>query len=104
MAVRNDPDRMIDYLNSLVELDRKAISELVKSHVVCNSELTDHESVQVATVAGGFTVGMLGILNGYFGTIDEPGDHYGYGPITVVLDLDGVCRFERTAELKECKI
>lgn len=82
-------DDAIKLLNELLELDRPAVATLIANHVPCNLALADHETVQCAAQHGGFRVGMLGILNGLFGTLpdgrgkiesvfedsDDPADH-----------------------------
>lgn len=63
-------DEAIAYLNELIEADRPAIAALIANRVPCNEALADHNTVQVQAQHGGFHVGMLGILNGLFGTVD----------------------------------
>lgn len=78
----------IDYLNELIELDKPAIAALIANRVPCNEVLAHHPTVQVRAQNGGFHVGILGILNGLFGTLEN-----GWGPITFVFedgDLQGV--------------
>ncbi len=92
--IRPDTDELIAFLNSLLEVDRGAISTLMlQRKVVCKQALLDHSTVQ----CGPEGVGMLGILNGYCGTLDE-GEHAGWGPISAVADKRTclIRRFERT--------
>lgn len=102
MTIRGDTDDLIEFLNELLALDPVAISNLVGNRVTCNEALAHHPSVQVRGEYGErgvYTVGLLGILNGYCGTIDG-GDKNGWGPITAVMSHDdrlGITRFERTA-------
>jgi len=82
------PDDAIRYLNELIEIDRPAMAALIANRVPCNQAMADHPTVQVRAQHGGFTVGMVGILNGMFG-IDEDG----FGPIVWIFkdgDLTGV--------------
>lgn len=107
--IRPDVDDMIAFLNSLVAIDRAAIQELMSVRVPCGNELADHPSVQVATCTddkivgsafmrvGESRVGILGLLNGYFGTIDE-GPRKGWGPISAHYDNGFLVRFDRTKE------
>lgn len=101
MAIRPDTDDLITFLNSLVEIDRYAMQELIGARVSCNEELANHPSVQVAAhphphvPPGQFRVGVLGILNGYAGTYDE-GPRAGWGPIQAVYEDGRLIRFERT--------
>lgn len=100
--VRPDTDDMIAFLNALLEIDRYAIAELLTVRVLCNQELADHPSVQVSgsegttfVRPGTFRVGMLGILNGYCGTL-EGGERDSWGPISAVYEEGQLARFERT--------
>jgi len=78
-------DATIAYLNVLIELDRPAIAALVANRVPCNEALAEHPTCQVGAQHGGFHVGLLGLLNGLFGTFDE-GEHLGWGPIKAVFE------------------
>lgn len=112
MTIRKDTDELISFLNSLVEIDRYAIAELLCTRVVCNEVMAGHPTVQVAAgseksnvtyiAPGQYRVGILGILNGYCGTIDDDGPRRGWGPIAAVYDQGRLQRFERseTAEFK----
>lgn len=105
MPVRADTDDLIAFLNSLVAIDPYAMAELLCIRVPCNQVLADHPSVQVA--AGGersgytfiapntFRVGMLGVLNGFCGTLDD-GPRKGWGPIAAIYDDGKLLRFERS--------
>lgn len=84
-------DQMIDYLNELIELDRPAIAALIANRVPCNQALADHPTVQVHQQNDGFHVGLLGIINGFFGVNDN-----GWGPITVVFEDGNLRGFVRT--------
>ncbi len=46
-----------------------------------------------------FRVGMLGVLNGFCGTIDD-GPRKGWGPIAAIYDEGKLLRFERTENSK----
>ncbi len=88
------PDRVIDLLNELVKLDPEAAHALMEYRVPCNEALGDHPSIQVVQGESGLVVGLLGVLNGFFGADEE-----GWGTICGVYD-DGddgkLLRFERT--------
>lgn len=75
--------RIIEYLNSLLEVDRSAIAALVANHVPCNQALADHPTVQVGAQGGGHHVGLLGILNGLCGIRLD-----GFGYIGACFDED----------------
>ena len=101
MPIRNETNDLIAFLNTLVELDPDAISDLLSNRVFCNEKLAEHPTVQVSdctsdNVVGQYQVGILGILNGFCGII-ERGPKAGYGPITARYDEDGMLvGFERT--------
>jgi hypothetical protein len=111
MTIRPDTDALIAFLNAVVAIDPYAIAELLCIRVPCNRALADHPSVQVAVggdgcpityiAPGSFRVGILGILNGYCGNIDD-GPLEGWGPIAAIYDEGRLLRFERTetAEFK----
>lgn len=73
----------VDLLNSLLKIDRKAISELFQTRVKCNKKLGDHPTVQVYLnkKENQDYVGLLGILNGLFGIAED-----GYGAIEINVD------------------
>lgn len=77
------PQQAVEFLNSLLTVDDLAISSLINNRIPCNRELADHPHVQVTASRSGYLVGMLGILNGIFGTKDD-----GRGFIRAVYDSD----------------
>jgi len=72
---------VVEFLNQLLEADRPAVAALIANRVPCNQVLADHPTVQVGVVHGGFSVGMLGIINGLFGTYPD-----GFGCIAAWYD------------------
>lgn len=92
-------DETIVFLNSLLEVDRKGMSDLFQQRAYCNEALADHETVQVyaridkCNPEGNiYKVGILGLLNGLFGKSDEDG----YGAISMSINDDGLIeKFER---------
>ena len=76
-------DDVIDLLNELLAIDPRAITQLVETRVPCSSLLLGHPSVQVVDMEDGTGphVGVLGVLNGFFGA-----DSDGWGRITAVYD------------------
>ncbi len=87
---------IIALLNECLEKDRPAVAALIANRVPCNQELADHPTVQAGAQHGGFHVGMLGILNGLCGTLEN-----GSGLITARFDGDNekgfdLVRFELT--------
>ncbi len=84
------------FLNELLSLDQKAMQTLVDQRVNCSKQLADHPTVQVCGyripvdfIEGqdsvpGYSVGLLGILNGLFGSDAER-----WGAIAAVYEADG---------------
>lgn len=75
---------VVDVLNDMLKRDYHAVEALMRNRVYCNAALADHPSIQTSSV-GAHSVGLLGILNGLFGTIEE-GPKAGFGPITMEAD------------------
>ena len=67
-----DPNLVIDFLNSILEIDGNALNALISHRVFCNKELGEHETVQtLCDTDGNYTVGLLGILNGMCGKKED---------------------------------
>ncbi len=104
MPIREEiAEAFVHYLNSLAQIDNKALAELIAHGVPCNQALHDHPTVQVRDHGKGAscaTVGFLGILNGFFGTYDES-PCKGYGPIAVVTNArtTTITRFGLTRDI-----
>jgi hypothetical protein len=64
-------DLIIERLNDIAETDRAAIDALLKVRVLCNEAMATHPTVQVVGLEDGGMVGVLGILNGIVGVIDD---------------------------------
>lgn len=81
------PDDAIRYLNDLLAIAPETIQTLVNLRIPAPKAIVDHPTVQVQspTVAidGPPVVGLIGILNGLFGT-----NLAGTGPIAIVYDDD----------------
>jgi hypothetical protein len=87
-------DSALVLLNACMALDPKAMHALIESRVPCNDALADHPTVQVLSVDGQPHVGILGLINGLFGT-----DQVGRGPIAAVFGDDGkLASFEPTQD------
>lgn len=91
-------DQVLELLNDALALDPLAMTELFEHRVECVKELADHPTIQCVESydgVGGYGVGVLGLLNGLFGT-----DVRGWGALQMVVDDtdDGVMirRFQRT--------
>lgn len=93
-GIRDDVDDIIKYLNYLIVLDEKCITNLIDTRVPCNDAITNHQTVQVGAAsdfsvgADGYVVGLLGILNGYFGAYLD-GSAKGKGAISAWREPDG---------------
>lgn len=91
-------DQVIDELNAMVKCDQPAMHALVETRVPCQGLLA-HSSVQCVQGDDNlWYVGLLGIINGLFGTIPF-GDKQGWGPIAAVFNDKGqLTHFRRTAD------
>ena len=68
-----DPQIIIDKLNQILLKDSIAISALIEHRIPCSDLLGKDETVQCNfdKDINGFTVGMLGIINGLVGVKDD---------------------------------
>ena len=74
---------VIALLNDACEKDLDAMDALAKARVACNDALAAHPTIQVGKLGGDeYKVGIIGILNGIFGTADD-----GYGAIAGTFDI-----------------
>lgn len=63
------PRDVVALLNEINAFDPVLARGLVENRVPCNAAIADHPSIQVNEQADGSTaVGVLGVLNGLFGT------------------------------------
>lgn len=102
MAIRDDVDEMIEFLNGLAQLDPVGMGKLIAARVPCNAAIAGHPTVQVGEgrefgqPEEGWMFGVLGMLNGFYGKFDD-GEWQGAGPIAATLDVSGRCvGFRRT--------
>jgi len=64
-------DEAIEYLNSVLEADPLAMRALLCLFIPCNEKLANHPTaICNGHWAEGFTIGLLGLLNGMFGFDD----------------------------------
>jgi hypothetical protein len=70
--------RIVRVMNEALESDPKAIRGLVS----CNDVLADHPSIQVQQETEGYSVGLLGLLNGIAGTFPDS-----YGRVHAIFDV-----------------
>lgn len=86
-------DIAIERLNSMLEVDRAAVTRLVEMRLPC-TDMVDHPTAQVyEDDSGQCWIGHLGLLNGIFGI-----DAKGWGPIAAVFDQGHLTHFTRTTE------
>lgn len=87
-------DEAIAVINSLLALDRMAISRLLMTRHPVNAGVAGHPTVQVFRQGQAVSVGALGLLNALFGK-----DREGRGGITMIPGDGGgggIARVERT--------
>ena len=82
-----------EFLNELLKVDYDTINKLFSIRMACNGELADHPTVQVLQVGGNktnpyFVVGIIGLLNGLFGTTE-----HGWGRLCVNAEKDKILSF-----------
>ncbi len=91
---------MAAYLNSLIPLDKELLTKMVMDRQLCRKGFVEHPSIQTADrmsllcpdadelVKLGYAyVSWLGLLNGFYGVIDDEDSRYnGYGPLQAILD------------------
>jgi hypothetical protein len=76
---------VVELLNGLCQSDPVAMGKLIENRVPCSDTLIEHPSIQVISNENGqTTLGVLGILNGFFGA-----DVNGWGAIAAVREEDG---------------
>lgn len=81
-------DDVIKVLNDALDHDRVAMQSLIESRVQCSDSFIEHPSIQVGhNHEGHVEIGMLGIINGLFGT-----DDMGSGPVGAYYDGSGQLR------------
>ena len=76
-------EETVEFLNSMFKTDPTATHLLFSCRVTCNEDLADHPSIQVRCEGDNCSVGVIGLLNGLFGTNKE-----GWGFIASVYDVD----------------
>ena len=95
---RIDPDFVISYLNTLLELDNDCMQELFSTRVGCNSDIEQNsEAVVIITFdSNGYKfrqLGLIGIINGLIG-LDK--DDCGYIAAEVGCSSNKILKFVRT--------
>jgi len=78
------PQDVVDLLNESFRLDSAATRLFRENKVKCNDALAEHPSIQIGENSNGNTLGILGFLNGLFGTNDN-----GYGCIAANYNENG---------------
>lgn len=74
---------VVEFLNNLLKIDKDAIMNLIENRVRCNDAIGNHEEVQASFNSGRLSLGLLGLINGFFGVNDK-----GYGCIVAHYDGD----------------
>jgi hypothetical protein len=78
-------ERIVDYMNGLVALDKPCVAALIANRIPCNKAFSDHPTCQSSAQNGGFHVGVLGLLNGICGVYDD-GPKKGWGAIAATFE------------------
>lgn len=97
-------DHAVAVLNRALASDPEAVRALLFQRLPCNEALADDPTIQVCGVGEDerhpetCAVGVLGLINGLFGTIPAGHPRAGWGPIAAVAESQGgpIVRFERT--------
>ena len=79
-------DHAVEVLNVALDADPDAMRQLIENRVPCNTGLAGHPTIQVKREpmsSTGYSVGMIGIINGICGT-----QHDGWGHIAIEVDAD----------------
>jgi hypothetical protein len=58
---------VVDLLNEIGRIDPEALALLIETRVPCSAKLAVHPTIQVINTREGYSVGLLGVLNGLFG-------------------------------------
>ena len=80
-----------EILNDLLKIDYDACFRLVNHRETCNVKVYNHPTIMVAEIAGEYTVGIIGLLNGMFGIRED-----GFGQLCYNMDNDS----EKITEFK----
>ena len=84
-------ERLVKLLNEILKTDPIALACLINNRVPANTSLANHPTVQTFMDGNGFTVGLLGILNGLCGVTADGLGHivavYSDDPIPVLLQF-----------------
>jgi hypothetical protein len=87
-------ENVCSLMNNLLTLDPECINKLIRTRIKCNDRIANHPTVQISSNPD--SVGIVGILNGFFGVRKD-----GYGPICVELDTDNkIIKFKKTPSKK----
>lgn len=90
-------DEVIAFLNELLKVDSAAVKALIDARVSCNTKLANHPTVQVMQGSHNkehCKVGLLGLLNGIFGSFDGgPRDKWGCIAVEENRETGEIVRF-----------
>ena len=65
-------------LNEALKLDPVAINNLFSIRVLCNAAIVKHKTIQAGVTADKNTIGVMGIINGIFGSSVHGQGYIGY--------------------------
>ena len=66
---------LVALLNDALTHDPQAVQCLIDNRVPCNMDLANHPTIQTLCTQNGFSVGLLGLLNGLCGVTSTGSGH-----------------------------
>ena len=85
------PEKLVGFLNNLIELDSNFITSIFQIRIPCNKEMAEYKTVQVryddlgSSRLNHYRLGLLGLFNGMFGVNENE-----YGCICMSVRSSGV--------------
>lgn len=77
----------------MLKLDYDCVHDLISQRVKCNEHIANHPTIQVQKFKDDEfpKVGLLGIINGFFGIRED-----GFGPLCMEIDNGRIIKFKPT--------
>jgi hypothetical protein len=99
--LRPDTDALIAFLNEVNTIDPDFMFALCNTRLPCNAGIANNKYIQVMENKDGIVCGLLGLLNGYCGVIENNANYNGWGPIMIIIDDNKITSFIRTENYAE---